>query len=251
MIRSRSRSRRSGSVCSGSACLRIRLRTFWIDPADPCQHAVVGDQHRADREQRHEHRDPDGGRLEQVAADAAAQDRGHREHRHREQGREHEQVARRQARDRPSLRQAGLDQHPVLERRADGAAAGGDLRQRVARELRRDHGGDSRAAHREVLQRPQARQRGDLQREHEREPGGRQLVEVVPGAEHVDQARSHEVERDPGDREPEHGADDPLPRGRRRLAALDLVLGVGALLDRALEPVADLGHRRPEYESRG
>ena len=53
-------------------------------------------------------------------------------------------------------RQARLDEHPVLQRGAERAAAGRDLRQRVARELRGDHGAPAAAPQRDVLELPQA-----------------------------------------------------------------------------------------------
>ena len=147
--------------------------------------------------------------------------------------------------DRAVGGQPGLDEHPVLQRGAERAAAGRDLRQRVARQLRADDGGPRRPAHGQVLERPQARERERLQAGHRGQPPRGQLVEVVPRAEDVDQARRDEVERDAGDGEPEHAAAQPSGRGGLGgLPALDLVLDVRALVDRALDAVADLAHRR-------
>jgi hypothetical protein len=133
-----------------------------------------------------------------------------------------------------------------------GVDAGGDLRERIAGQLRADDRGPRRAAHGEILKRPQAGERQRLQTGHGGQPAGRQLVEVVPGAEDVDQARRDEVERDAGHREPEHAPSQPVRRlGLGRRAALDLVLDVRPLIDRALDAIADLGHRRPAYGSPG
>ena len=94
-------------------------------------------------------------------------------------------------------RDAGADEHPVLERRAQRAAAGRDLRQRVARELRGDHRRPARLVQRHPLQRPQAGERGGLQHRHRHQPGGRERVKVVPGPEEVQEARRDEVQRHP------------------------------------------------------
>ena len=115
--------------------------------------------------------------------------------------------------DRAVGGQPGLDEHPVLQRGAERAAAGRDLRQRVARQLRADDGRPRRPAHGQVLERPQARERQRLQAGHRGQPPRGQLVEVVPRAEDVDQARRDEVERDAGHREPEHGPAQPAARG--------------------------------------
>ncbi len=55
-----------------------------------------------------------------------------------------------------------LDEHLVLQRGADRAAARRDLRERVARELRRDHRVPAAGVDGEALQRPQAGQRREL-----------------------------------------------------------------------------------------
>jgi hypothetical protein len=78
--------------------------------------------------------------LEEVAVHRAAHERWHGQHRQRENDGEREQVRRGQARHCLRPRYAGLDQHAVLKRRADGAAARRDLRHTVGRELRRRHG---------------------------------------------------------------------------------------------------------------
>ena len=139
--------------------------------------------------------------------------------------------------------QPGLDEHPVLQCGADRTAAGRDLRQRVARELRADHRRPRRPAHRQVLERPQAREGERLQAGHRGQPPRGELVEVVPRAEDIDQARRDEVQRDCGDRQPEHGPAQPTARGRLgSRPALDLVLDIRPLIDRALYAVADLAH---------
>ena len=149
-------------------------------------------------------------------------------------------------------RQPGLDEHAVLQRGAECPATGRDLRQRVARQLRAHDGGPRRPSHREVLERPQARERQRLQAGHRGQPARGQLVELVRRAERVDQARRDEVERDAGHRQPEHAPAQPVGRswlGSR--PALDLVFDIGPLIDGMLDAVADLGHRRAAYAARG
>jgi hypothetical protein len=160
--------------------------------------------------------------------------------------RENQQVHRGQARDDGRGPRAGLHEHAVLQRRADRAAAGSDLRERVAGELRGDHRGPRRAdGH--VLQPPQAAQRRDLQRGHRSQPARAELVEVLPGGEEVEQAGEDEVQRDRGDREPDAPAHEPPARGRLRLTALDDLLDVGAVLDRALDPISNARPRRHRH----
>jgi hypothetical protein len=60
---------------------------------------------------------------------------------------------------------------------------------------------------------------------------------VPPRAEHLDDRREDEVERDAGDRDPEDRLAQPA-------AGLGLDLDLGALLDRMLDPVAE-GLGRP------
>ena len=142
--------------------------------------------------------------------------------------------------------------------RAHRAAARGDLRQRVAGELRRDHRLPARALHRQPLDDPQAGERGRLQQRHRREPRGRQPLDPVPRAERRDQARRHQVERDRADdrartpsgapsRRPSpararaparrgrarprrrRGARSPARAGRRRAGAAAQAAGLAAL----------------------
>jgi hypothetical protein len=110
----------------------------------------------------------------------SAQDRGYRQHRHGEDHGEGQQAGRREARHCAVGREPRLDEHPVLERGAERAAARRDLRERIAGELRADDRRPRRPAHRKVLEQPQARERERLQPGHHGEPPRGQLVEVVP-----------------------------------------------------------------------
>ena len=53
----------------------------------------------------------------------------------------------------------------------------------------------------------------------------------------------HEVERDGGDAEPDDSSDEAAADGLGRLAARDLALDVRPLLERALQPIADVRAR--------
>ena len=144
-MRSRSRSSREGSPVSGAECRRRRLRTRWTVAPDQRS----GASRRSTRRRRAKSATkttaptivawtrPGRPPPRMIAGTAST---GSAEH-----GGEDEQVDRGQAGDvgRPS--QPGLHEHPVLERGADRAAAGRDLRQRVAGELRGDHRGHAGA----------------------------------------------------------------------------------------------------------
>ena len=82
---------------------------------------------------------------------------------------------------------------------------------------------------------------------HRSQPAGAELAEVLPGGEEVEQAREHEVQRDRRDRQPDGPLHEAPARGRLRLAALDDLLDVGAVLDRALHPIADARPRRHRH----
>ena len=175
---------------------------------DPAQRPVGRQQHRADPGGDGEDRDARRAGLEQAAVHRAAHERRDREHRQRQHDREDEQVDRRQRGHRRGSRQPGLDEHAVLQRGADRTAAGRDVRQRVARELRGDHRPPVAGAQREALQVPEARVRRDLEDGHRGERGEREARDLPPRAEDVDDAREHEVQR--------HGRDRPA---RARCAA--------------------------------
>ena len=108
-------------------------------------------------------------------------------------------------------------------------------------------GGHACGADGHVLQRPQAGQRRELQRGHRAQPAGAELAEVLPGGEEVEEAREDEVQRDRRDRQPDGPLHEAPARGRLRLAALDDLLDVGAVLDRALDPIADARSRRHRH----
>ena len=239
-IRVRSRSRRSGSRPRRLGVAPQPVADALDDAADPGERAVEGDQHGPDREQRDEHDEADQRGLDRSRLHAAAQDRGHGEHRHGEHHGEDEQAGGREPGDRAVGRQPGLDEHPVLQRGADRAAAGRDLRQRVAGELRatRRRATTARACARYWSAHRQASDER-LQAGHRRQPARGQLVEVVPGAEHLDQARRDEVERHAGDREPEHGAAQPRRRGPAASPRSISCSTSARCVDRALDAVAD------------
>jgi len=94
-------------------------------------------------------------------------------------------------------------------------------------------------AQREALEVPEARVRRDLQDGHGRERGEREPRDLPPGAEDVDDAREHEVERHARDAEPEHVAPQATRPLLLLLAALDLARRVGVALDGPLDPVAE------------
>ena len=171
--------------------------------ADPAQRRIEGEAHGADDEERDEDHGADDRRLDEAVVDPAADDRRHGEDREPEHRREDQQVHRGQAGDDGRGPRARLHEHAVLQRRADRAAAGSDLRQRVAGELRGDHRGPRRRPDGHVLQRPQAGQRRELQGGHRSQPARAELVEVLPGGEEVEQAGEDEVQRDRGDRQPD------------------------------------------------
>ena len=139
-MRSRSRSSRSGSAASGSArgaggCARA-------GPSRPTQRSgpVEGQSSAPSANSARRPTSADQRRLDEAAVDAAAEERRHGEHRQREHDarRSSRLTAVRPATVRAAL-EPGLDEHPVLERRADRATAGRDLRERVAGELGGDH----------------------------------------------------------------------------------------------------------------
>ena len=119
----------------------------------------------------------------------------------------------------------GLHEHPVLQRRAQRAAAGRDLRQRVARQLGVITGPPVRAPAARRAAAPTGRRASELQRGHRRQRAGREARDVAPGAEHLEDRREHEVQRDAGDGEPEDrrgrgcAASRARSRRRRRCAA--------------------------------
>jgi hypothetical protein len=213
--------------------------------ADPRQRPVGCDQDRPDDRQHDGHDDADGRDLEQVAAHAAADERRDRQHRHRQHDAEREQVDRGERRRHGRRGHAGLDQHAELQRGTHGAAARRDLAHGVAGQLRQDHGRPALDVQGEPLEHPQAGQRARLQRRHRQQPPRRQVVELAPGAERLDQARRHEVERHARDGEPE---DRAAQLGTAPALGLDRL---GPLLDHVFEPIADLGHRRPAYAHAG
>ena len=137
--------------------------------------------------------------------------------------------------DGAAARHPALDEHLVLQRGPHRAAAGGDLRERVAGELGVDHRRPRRARDRQPLEDPDTAERGELQERQQRKPEQVDPVQVPPRAEDVEEARRDEVEGDAGDEQPERRSADARPARRRfGLAAGDLGPGIGAGVDRPL-----------------
>ena len=101
------------------------------------------------------------------------------------------------------------------------AAPPGSARlERVAGELRARDVEPLVGVQRDAHQEPDAHERRRLQHEDRHEPRGEHRLELGERAEHHDQARQHQVERDGGDDQHHHAHHDPAARrrvgGRRR-----------------------------------
>jgi hypothetical protein len=176
-------------------------------PADPAHDAIADHEQRTEGEQEREDHEGERAGVQQAVGDPAAGDeRGQRQEGQRGERREQEDRPRRQTGGDCRPRQRGLPQHPVLERGRGGGAAGNDAPERAARQLGRGDREPAARVQREALHGPQARPARDLRDEDGDPPPRRDVLEVAPAAEHVDDRRADAVQRQRGDGEPEDAA---------------------------------------------
>ena len=207
--------------------------------AHELERAVEGEQRGPSRQEQREHHDSHDRGLDQAAIDRAADEGGQREHRQRQHHREREQVDRGYPRHRPAALEPRGDEHLVLQGGADRASRRGDLGDRVARQLGLDHVRPPGPVEGHPLHRPEAREAAGLKREHRRKPDPIDAIEVLPRAEHIEQAGADQIQGDARDREPDRRTAQARANALAlRLPTLDLALDVDVVLDLALDAVA-------------
>ena len=132
----------------------------------------------------------------------AADDRRDCEHRQREDRGERQQVDGRQRRGDRARRQPAATSIRYCSAPPITPPPGATFASALPASCDVTIGRQARAVQRHALQRPEAGERGCLQRHHAGEPADPHALEIVPRAERRQQARHHEVERDAGDRSP-------------------------------------------------
>jgi hypothetical protein len=203
-------SRRSRSPSSRASTLSARASRYRRgDAGRELQRPVPRHHRHPGRCEQDEEREARPRRAREAAVDGLrAEQRRDAEDEQREQRREGQRRGGRQAGRGGARVQAGLDEHPELQRPRRGGPAGHDPPERVARELRRGDRVPVARVHRDLLQPPLAREARDLEDDHDAQPRRLDLLQARRRAQDGDERGGDEVERDAGDRQPHRSLDE-------------------------------------------